>query len=204
MKNDKSDTTPATLATRATNWERLEPPSNFDEAALLATKILTARLNTAPRAKWRIRIDRPNGGTKPEFWLSTSNDGCTRAEFFQQLASPNYVHSVKNMAMAARLLKEEQAQSSPKKGRSKREIADLQRPAGQSLDTVIFGTCKLLAALDWKPLSRAAHSGAETSVFDAVAKAMVNLKRAPNSYEGARDAYYRVSEKVTHSQENQS
>ena len=86
-----------------------------------------------------------------------------------------------------------------KKGRSKREIADLQRPAGQSLDTVIFGTCKLLAALDWKPLSRAAHSGAKTSVFDAVAKAMVNLKHKPNSYEGARDAYYRVSEKVTHS-----
>ena len=57
----------------------------------------------------------------------------------------------------------------------------------------------MLAALDWKPLSRAAHSGAKTSVFDAVAKAMVNLKRKPNSYEGARDAYYRVSGKITHS-----
>ena len=106
--------------------------------------------------------------------------------------------------MASRLLKEEQAQNLPKKGRSKRELADLQRPAGQSLDTMIFETCKLLAALDWKPLSRAAHSGAKASVFDAVAKAMMALKRAPNSYEGARDAYYRVSEKVTHSQENQS
>ena len=57
----------------------------------------------------------------------------------------------------------------------------------------------MLAALDWKPLSRGAHSSAETSVFDAVADAMKKLKRAPDSYEGARDAYYRVSGKITHS-----
>ena len=198
MNRNNSDNTPATIASTATIWERLEPPSNFKEAALLARKVLTARLDTAPRAKWRIQIDRPNGGAKPEFWQSTINDGRIRAGFFQQLASPDYIHSVKNMAIAARLLKEEQAKSLPKKGRPSRAHADLQRSGGQSLDAVIFETCKLLAALGWKPLAHAAHSGAKDSVFDAVAEAMRALRSAPNSYEGVRDAYYRVSEKVAH------
>ena len=205
MARDKTDKPPvATTATTATNWERLEPPSDFTEAVLLAKKVLTARLDTAPSANWRIRIDRPNTGVKPEVWLSTSNDGRTRAEFFQQLAGPDYVHSVRNMAMAARLLKEELAQSLPKKGRPSRPLADLQNPAGQSLDAVIFETCKLLAALGWKPLARAAETGARVSVFDAVAEAMNALRGAPSSYEGVRDAYYRVSGKVRHLKENLS
>ena len=194
-KKGLTDAPPATSATSATNWERLEPPINFTEAALLAKKVLTARLDTTPSAKWRIRIDHPNAGAKREFWLGTSNDGRTRAEFFQQLAGPDYVHSVRNMAMAARLLKEEQAQSLPKKGRPLRALASLQNPAGQSLDKVVFDTCKLLAALGWAPLARANESGPRVSTFDVVAKAMSEIRRSPNSYSGVKQAYYRVVQK---------
>ena len=203
MTGDDTDAQPVTPATK---WERLEQPKSYKEAVDLAEKVLAARLDTSPRAKWRIRIDRPRDSEKPEFWLSVSNDGRTRAEFFHELTSADYVHSFKNMALAALLEKIEQDKHLPKgkDGRPKRESAALKQPAGQLVDGVIWDTCWMLNTLGWEPMSGASKTGGGASVFDAVAEAMRNLRRENNRYQGIKtahyggvsDAFYRVREKI--------
>lgn len=198
MTGDDTDAQPVTPATK---WERLEQPKSYREAVDLAEKILAARLDTSPRAKWRIRIDRPRDSPRDsarlEFWLSVSNDGRTRAEYFAELSGVNYTPTPENMAMAALLEKIEQDKHLPKgkDGRPKRESAALKQPAGQLVDGVIWQTCEMLHKLGWKPMSRATDTGKKASVFDAVAEAMRNLSRDNNSYQGVRTAYYRFPKK---------
>ena len=194
MTGDDADAQPVTPATK---WERLEQPKSYREAVALAEKILAARLATSPRVKWRIRIDRPRDSEKPEFWLSVSNDGRTRAEYFAELSGADSVQSVENMAMVALLEKIEQDKHLPKgiNGRPKRERAALKQPAGQLVDGVIWHTCEMLHKLGWKPMSRATHTGEKASVFDAVAQARRNLGRDNNSYSGVRTSYYRFPKK---------
>lgn len=180
--------TPATSATAATNWEELPRPQSYREAVDLASQLITARLNDDPKNKWCIRIERPEKGP-PRIWLSNSLEGRTRAEFFERLKDGILDGTVEERAMASRLYFEE---TTPRgKGRPTREQADLQRPGGQSLDAIIFGTCQYLEALGWEPLSRANDTGPETSVFDAVSEALRNRGHSPNSYSGVSQAYYR-------------
>lgn len=189
-KNDEG--TPATSATSATNWEELPRPKSYQEAVSVASRVISARLNSHPKAQWRIRVDRSEPGP-PRIFLKTDLEGITRAEFFARLAAGDGTLSVADQAMAARLLRE-QITAPHGKGRPTRAKAALRNPAGQSLDAIIFETCLQLKGLGWTPLSRANETGPRTSVFDAVAEAISANQSRPVSYEGVRDAYYRVSE----------
>lgn len=191
-KSENGGGTPATTATIATNWEELPHPKSYHEAVAVASQLFSARLNTDPKATWRIRVDRTEQGP-PRFFLKTDLEGRTRAEFYARLAEGDGALSVADQAMAARLHREQIAVPQGK-GRPTRDQAALMNPAGQSIDTIIFDTCLILAGLGWKPLARANETGPRASIFDAVAEALSKNQPRPVSYSGVRDTYYRVSE----------
>ena len=190
-KSKNNGGTPATTATSATNWEELRRPNSYQEAVGVAWRLIAARLNADPKARWRIRIDRTEQGPTRIF-LKTDLEGRTRAEFFGRLAAGDGALSVADQAMAARLHREQIAFPQGR-GRSTRAQAALRNPAGQSIDAIIYDTCLMLMRLGWTPLSRADVTGEQTSIFDAVAEALSANRPRPVAYQGVRDAYYRVS-----------
>lgn len=178
-----------------TVWAELPRPRNFAEAVAVASRIVAARLDADPRARWRLRIDRAEHGP-PRVLLLADREGGTRADFFARLAVDPGALSTADLAMLHRLRREEllrEARSGSGRGRPKRteSKADLARPAGQSLDVLVYETCAMLKALGWGPMSRAGE-GTPESVFDAVALAMRACGTPPTSYSGVRAAYYRV------------
>jgi hypothetical protein len=190
MNRSNSDNTPATIATTATIWDEMSRPKTYRDAVNAASQLITARLNADPKGEWRIRIDRPENGP-PRIWQSNGLEGRTRAEYFERLKDGNQDGTIEERAMASRLYRE---QTTPRgKGRPTREQADLQRPAGQSIDAIVYETCLHLKALGWEPLSRANEDGPHTTNFDVVAEALGEHGHHPNSYSGVRAAYYRVS-----------
>ena len=191
-KSQNDGGTPATPATSATNWEELPRPKSYQEAVAVASRVISARLNRHPKARCQIRVDRSEPGP-PRIFLKTDLEGTTRAEFFARLAAGDGTLSVADQAMAARLHRE-QITAPQGKGRPTRAQAALRNPAGQSLDAIIFQTCLQLKGLGWTPLARANATGPHASIFDAVAEAISANQPRPVSYEGVRDAYYRVSE----------
>jgi hypothetical protein len=179
-------------ATSATNLEELPRPKSYQEAVAVASRLISARLNADPKARWRIRVDRTEPGP-PRIFLKTDMEGTTRADFVGRLATDNIDLSISDQAMAARL-RREQIGPTKGQGRPTREQTALQSPAGQSLDAIIFETCLMLERLGWTPLAHANETGLHTSTFDAVAEALSANQPRRVSYSGIRDAYYRVSE----------
>ena len=170
MKSKNDGETPFDNCETATNWEELPRPKSYQQAVAVASQLFSARLNADIKARWHISIER-TAQKPPRFFLKTDLEGSTRAEFFARRVEGDGVLSVADRAMAARLHREEIA-GAQGKGRPAREQAALKNPAGQSIDVIIFHTCSTLAALGWKPLSRANETGPRTSIFDAVAEAV--------------------------------
>lgn len=190
---------PNDIRDNETNCEELPRPRSYQEAVAVALRLISARLNADPKARWRIHVDRTEPGSL-RIYLKTDYQGRTRDEIFAQRAAGNETSSLEDRAMFKRLEREEIARKESCKGRPTREHAALKNSAGQSTDAIIFETCLMLTALGWKPLARAAYPSRknplkeEHSVFDAVAEAISNSQTRNVSYSGVRDAYYRLSD----------
>jgi hypothetical protein len=193
VENENHGGTPYDNRDTATDWQELPRPNSYQEAVAVASRLISARLNTDPKERWRIRVDRTELGP-PKIFLKTDLEGRTRAEFFNQLAAGNDALTVADRAMLKRLNCEQLARTTVGKGRPSRGQAALKHPAGQSLDAIIFETCLMLKGLGWTPLARASETGLRTSTFDAVAEALSANQPRRVAYSGIRDAYYRVSE----------